>query len=85
MSYMHLARLINNVYPKVAARISANACSTNPIALAVPCHRVIQTDGQFAGCRWDTERKPNLIEMEATPPTKRERTPARSDDSLVKR
>jgi AraC family transcriptional regulator of adaptative response/methylated-DNA-[protein]-cysteine methyltransferase len=68
MSYMHLARLINNVYPKVAARIAANACSTNPIALAVPCHRVIRTDGQFAGCRWGTERKPNLIEMEAALP-----------------
>jgi methylated-DNA-[protein]-cysteine S-methyltransferase/AraC family transcriptional regulator of adaptative response/methylated-DNA-[protein]-cysteine methyltransferase len=46
MSHMHLARLINNVYPKVAARLVANACAANPIALAIPCHRVISTNGQ---------------------------------------
>jgi AraC family transcriptional regulator, regulatory protein of adaptative response / methylated-DNA-[protein]-cysteine methyltransferase len=65
MSYMHLARLINNVYPKVAARVVANACAANPIALAVPCHRVIRTDGELAGYRWGIERKRALIEKEA--------------------
>ena len=65
MSYMHLARLINNVYPKVAARVVANACATNRIALAVPCHRVIRTDGELAGYRWGIERKRDLIEKEA--------------------
>ena len=65
MSYMHLARLINNVYPKVAARVVANACAANPIALAVPCHRVIRTDGELAGYRWGIERKRDLIEKEA--------------------
>jgi methylated-DNA-[protein]-cysteine S-methyltransferase/AraC family transcriptional regulator of adaptative response/methylated-DNA-[protein]-cysteine methyltransferase len=65
MSYMHLARLINNVYPKVAARVVANACAANPIALAVPCHRVIRTDGGLAGYRWGIERKRDLIEKEA--------------------
>ena len=65
MSYMHLARLINNVYPKVAARVVATACATNPIALAVPCHRVIRTDGELAGYRWGIERKRDLIEKEA--------------------
>jgi methylated-DNA-[protein]-cysteine S-methyltransferase/AraC family transcriptional regulator of adaptative response/methylated-DNA-[protein]-cysteine methyltransferase len=65
MSYMHLARLINNVYPKVAARVVANACAANPIALAVPCHRVIRTDGELAGYRWGSERKRDLIEQEA--------------------
>jgi AraC family transcriptional regulator, regulatory protein of adaptative response / methylated-DNA-[protein]-cysteine methyltransferase len=65
MSYMHLARLINNVYPKVAARIVANACAANPIALAVPCHRVVRTDGELAGYRWGIERKRDLIEKEA--------------------
>jgi AraC family transcriptional regulator, regulatory protein of adaptative response / methylated-DNA-[protein]-cysteine methyltransferase len=65
MSYMHLARLINNVYPKVAARVVANACAANPIALAVPCHRVIRTDGELAGYRWGIERKRDLIEQEA--------------------
>lgn len=65
MGYMHLARLINNVYPKVAARVAANACAANPIALAVPCHRVIRTDGELAGYRWGIERKRDLIEKEA--------------------
>jgi AraC family transcriptional regulator, regulatory protein of adaptative response / methylated-DNA-[protein]-cysteine methyltransferase len=65
MSYMHLARLINNVYPKVAARLVANACAANAIALAVPCHRVIRTDGELAGYRWGIERKRDLIEKEA--------------------
>ena len=65
MSYMHLARLINSVYPKVAACVVANACAANPIALAVPCHRVIRTDGEHAGYRWGIERKRDLIEKEA--------------------
>jgi len=65
MSYTHLARLINNVYPKVAARVVANACAANPIALAVPCHRVIRTDGELAGYRWGIERKRDLIMQEA--------------------
>ena len=65
MSYIRLARLINNVYPKVAARVVANACAANMIALAVPCHRVIRTDGELAGYRWGIERKRDLIEKEA--------------------
>ena len=64
MSYMHLARLINNVYPRVAARVVANACAANPIALAVPCHRVIRTDGELAGYRWGIARKRDLLQKE---------------------
>lgn len=60
ISYMHLARLINNVYPKVAAYVMANACAVNPIALAVPCHRVTRTDGLPAARRWDIARKRDL-------------------------
>jgi len=65
MSYMHLARLINNVYPRVAARVVAKACAANPIALAVPCHRVIRTDGELAGYRWGIARKRDLLQREA--------------------
>ena len=65
MSYMHLARLINCVYPRVAARVVANACAANPIALAVPCHRVIRADGELAGYRWGIERKRDLLQKEA--------------------
>ena len=64
MSYMHLARLINCVYPLVAARVVANACAANPIALAVPCHRVIRADGKLAGYRWGIERKRDLLQKE---------------------
>jgi AraC family transcriptional regulator, regulatory protein of adaptative response / methylated-DNA-[protein]-cysteine methyltransferase len=64
MSYMDLARLINSVYPKVAARVVANACASNPIALAVPCHRVIRRDGELAGYRWGIERKRELLARE---------------------
>jgi AraC family transcriptional regulator, regulatory protein of adaptative response / methylated-DNA-[protein]-cysteine methyltransferase len=65
MSYMHLARLINCVYPRVAARVVANACAANPIALAIPCHRIIRTDGELAGYRWGIERKRDLLQKEA--------------------
>jgi AraC family transcriptional regulator of adaptative response/methylated-DNA-[protein]-cysteine methyltransferase len=62
---MQLARLINNVYPKVAARVMANACAANPIALVIPCRGVIRMDGELAGDRWRTERKRDLVEKEA--------------------
>jgi methylated-DNA-[protein]-cysteine S-methyltransferase/AraC family transcriptional regulator of adaptative response/methylated-DNA-[protein]-cysteine methyltransferase len=65
MSYMHLGRLINNVYPRVAARVVAKACAANPIALAVPCHRVIRSDGELAGYRWGIARKRDLLQKEA--------------------
>jgi AraC family transcriptional regulator, regulatory protein of adaptative response / methylated-DNA-[protein]-cysteine methyltransferase len=64
MSYMHLARLINCVYPRVAARVVATACAANPLALAVPCHRVIRADGELAGYRWGLERKRHLLQKE---------------------
>lgn len=64
-SYVHLARLISNVYPRVAARAVAKACAANPIALAVPCHRVIRADGELAGYRWGIARKRDLLQREA--------------------
>ena len=65
VSFMQLARLINCVYPRVAARVVANACAANPIALAIPCHRVVRSDGELAGYRWGIERKYQLLEKEA--------------------
>jgi AraC family transcriptional regulator of adaptative response/methylated-DNA-[protein]-cysteine methyltransferase len=65
VSYMQLARLINGAYPLVAARVVANACAANPIALAVPCHRVIRSDGSLAGYRWNLQRKRELLNKEA--------------------
>jgi AraC family transcriptional regulator, regulatory protein of adaptative response / methylated-DNA-[protein]-cysteine methyltransferase len=40
-------------------------CAANPIALAIPCHRVVRTDGDLAGYRWGIERKVELIRKEA--------------------
>jgi AraC family transcriptional regulator of adaptative response/methylated-DNA-[protein]-cysteine methyltransferase len=64
-SYMQLARLINCAFPSVSARVVANACAANPIALAIPCHRAIRTNGELAGYRWGLMRKRELLEKEA--------------------
>ncbi|WJR77048.1 methylated-DNA--[protein]-cysteine S-methyltransferase [Bradyrhizobium sp. NP1] len=64
-SYMQVARLINGAYPQLTARIVANACAANPLALVIPCHRVIREDGELAGYRWGLERKRELLEKEA--------------------
>jgi AraC family transcriptional regulator of adaptative response/methylated-DNA-[protein]-cysteine methyltransferase len=62
VTYMELARWIS---PLASARVIAGACAANPIALAIPCHRVIRTDGDLAGYRWGIERKRELIRKEA--------------------
>ncbi len=60
-SYTEIAREIGD--PK-AVRAVARACATNPVALAVPCHRVIRSDGDSSGYRWGVERKKKLLEVE---------------------
>ena len=62
VSYMELARWIS---PLASARAVAGACAANPIALAVPCHRVVCSNGELAGYRWGIERKSELIRREA--------------------
>jgi len=47
-----------------AARAVANACGANPVALAVPCHRVVRGDGSPGGYRWGAKRKQLLLERE---------------------
>ena len=46
------------------ARAVGSACAKNPVALLVPCHRVVRADGSLAGYRWGVERKRKLLESE---------------------
>lgn len=61
-SYSEIARRIG--VPK-AVRAVAAACAANPLAVAIPCHRVVRNDGALAGYRWGIARKRTLLEREA--------------------
>jgi AraC family transcriptional regulator, regulatory protein of adaptative response / methylated-DNA-[protein]-cysteine methyltransferase len=47
-----------------ATRAVARACATNPVSLAIPCHRAVRTSGHLAGYRWGLERKARLLALE---------------------
>ena len=58
------AEIANAVGRPAAARAVARACATNPVAIAVPCHRVVPAAGGGGGYRWGAERKRSLLERE---------------------
>jgi len=61
-SYTQVAKAIGN---EKAVRAVARACASNPVALVIPCHRVIREDKSLGGYRWGLERKKKLLEREA--------------------
>ena len=67
-SYGEIAHRIGQ---PTAARAVARACATNPVALVIPCHRVVAGGGGISGYRWGVERKRRLLEREAAAPAKR--------------
>jgi AraC family transcriptional regulator of adaptative response/methylated-DNA-[protein]-cysteine methyltransferase len=60
-SYGQVAKAIGQ---PTASRAVARACATNPVAVAIPCHRVVREDGDMGGYRWGVERKQTLLELE---------------------
>jgi AraC family transcriptional regulator, regulatory protein of adaptative response / methylated-DNA-[protein]-cysteine methyltransferase len=60
-SYGQVAKAIGQ---PSASRAVARACATNPVAVAIPCHRVVREDGSISGYRWGVERKKTLLELE---------------------
>ena len=60
-SYSEVARAL---HVPLATRAVANACGANSIALLIPCHRIIRTDGSLGGYRWGVEAKRNLLAAE---------------------
>lgn len=60
-SYGEIARRIGQ--PR-ASRAVARACATNPVAVAIPCHRVVRQDGALGGYRWGIQRKEKLLALE---------------------
>lgn len=62
-SYAQIAERIGS---PSAVRAVAGACAANALAVAIPCHRVVRTDGGLSGYRWGVERKRELLKREST-------------------
>lgn len=60
-SYSDIANAIGQ---PTAVRAVARACATNPVALVIPCHRVVRKDGSLSGYRWGVSRKQSLLNIE---------------------
>jgi len=76
-SYSDIAETVGS--PR-AVRAVASACATNPLALAIPCHRVVQKGGALAGYRWGLPRKAALLDTEARHTGAAATAPAETND-----
>lgn len=61
------AEIAERIGAPTAVRAVARACAANPIAVVVPCHRVVRTGGALSGYRWGIARKRALLDKEARP------------------
>ena len=59
------AEIASRIGAPNAVRAVAGACAANKLAVAIPCHRVVRSDGGLSGYRWGVERKRRLLEREA--------------------
>jgi AraC family transcriptional regulator of adaptative response/methylated-DNA-[protein]-cysteine methyltransferase len=64
-SYGEIAKALKQ--PR-AARAVARACASNPVAVVIPCHRVVRGDGASGGYRWGAARKRKLLALEHSEP-----------------
>jgi AraC family transcriptional regulator, regulatory protein of adaptative response / methylated-DNA-[protein]-cysteine methyltransferase len=58
------AQVAAEIGQPTAVRAVARACASNPVAVVIPCHRVVGSDGKLTGYRWGVERKRRLLELE---------------------
>ena len=64
-SLVTYAQIAERIGKQGSVRAVANACGANLLAVAIPCHRVVRSDGALSGYRWGVERKRALIERES--------------------
>jgi AraC family transcriptional regulator of adaptative response/methylated-DNA-[protein]-cysteine methyltransferase len=62
------AQIAESIGAPKAVRAVGTACGANPLAVVVPCHRAVGTNGKLTGYRWGVERKRQLLEMEKVIP-----------------
>ena len=58
------AEIASKIGAPKSVRAVAQACAANAIAVAIPCHRIVRSNGDMGGYRWGSERKKALLEME---------------------
>lgn len=82
ISYAELAQRIGT--PR-GTRAVGRACASNPIAVAIPCHRAVRSNGTLAGYRWGISRKTELLEQERVAAARKRRDVRKLPSDLVER